>query len=287
MVWFIFAFLTALSASLKDVFSKKSLKNLDEYVVSWSLTFFTLPFLFFLFFFIDVPEIGNQFLLALIVSGTLNIIAVVIYMKAIKCSDLSVTIPIITFTPLFLLITSPLILGELPKVLGIGGVLLIVLGSYMLNFKQTQKGYLAPFKALIEERGPKLMLLVAFIWSITSTFDKIGVQNSSSLFWVIAINTFITIGLFPIMLFKTRNGLKQIKTNLKILLPISVFSAATSIFQMMAITMTYVTYVISVKRTSTIMSVLFGYFIFKEGNLKERLMGTIVMVIGVILISVS
>ncbi len=34
MFWFILAFLTALFASLKDVFSKKNLKDIDEYVVS-------------------------------------------------------------------------------------------------------------------------------------------------------------------------------------------------------------------------------------------------------------
>jgi hypothetical protein len=36
MNWFIFSILTALFESMKDVFSKKSLKNIDDYIVSWS-----------------------------------------------------------------------------------------------------------------------------------------------------------------------------------------------------------------------------------------------------------
>jgi uncharacterized membrane protein len=61
----------------------------------------------------------------------------------------------------------------------------------------------------------------------------------------------------------------------------------TSIFQMTAINLTLVSYVISIKRTSVIMSVLFGYFIFKEKGLKERLTGTSIMVIGVLSIALS
>src|SRR3990167_6087725 len=197
MLWFIFSFLTAFFESLKDVFSKKSLKNIDEYVVSWSLRFFALPFLVPLLFFIEIPSLGNKFWLALLIGGSLNVITTILYMKAIKHSDLSITVPMVTFTPLFLLLTSPLIVGEFPSFFGLIGVLLIVAGSYTLNIKQRHEGYLAPFKALLKEKGPKLMLLVAFIWSITSIIDKIGVQNSSPIFWVIAINIFITLTLLP------------------------------------------------------------------------------------------
>ena len=56
---------------------------------------------------------------------------------------------------------------------------------------------------------------------------------------------------------------------------------------MAAINLTLVAYVVSVKRTSAIMSVLFGYFIFKERGIKERLIGATIMIIGVLLIVLS
>lgn len=287
MLWIVFAFLTAFLQSLKDVFSKKSLKNIDEYIVSWSLGFFALPFLIPLLFFIEIPSLGNQFWMALLVGGSLNVIAIILFMKAIKYSDLSITVPMITFTPLFLLLTSPLIVGEFPSFFGLIGVLLIVLGSYTLNIKQRHEGYLAPFKALLKEKGPKLMLLVAFIWSITSNFDKIGVQNSSAIFWVIATNIFLVLIMFPIMIYKSRTNMYQIRTSCKILLPIGLFNAMASIFQMIAISLTLVAYVISIKRTSVIMSVLFGHLIFKEEGVRERLLGAVIMVIGVLFIVLS
>jgi len=278
-MWFLFAFLTAFFESLKDVFSKKSLKKADEYIVSWSLRFFALPFLIPLLFFIEIPSLGNQFWIALFVGGSLNVITTILYMKAIKHSDLSITVPMVTFTPLFLLLTSPLIVGEFPSLFGFIGVLLIVLGSYTLNIKQRHAGYLAPFKTLLKEKGPKLMLLVAFIWSITSNFDKIGVLNSSPIF--------ITLTLLPIMLYKSRGSIQQILISHRTLLPIGLFSALSLIFQMTAISLTLVAYVISIKRTSVVMTVLFGYLIFKEKGIKERLVGAVIMVIGVLFIVLS
>lgn len=285
MIWFVFAFLTAIFKSLKDVSSKNSLKTIDVYIVSWSLRFFALPFLLPLLFFIEIPILGNQFWMALFIGGSLNVITTILYMKAIKHSDLSITTPMVTFTPLFLLVTSPLILGEFPSFFGLIGVLLIVFGSYTLNIKQRHKGYFAPFQALLKEKGPKLMLLVAFIWSITSNFDKIGVQNSSPIFWTIAINAFIAMVLFPIMLYKSQQNMKQIHTNYKFLIPVGLFSALAIVFQMTAINLALVVYVISIVRTSAIMSVLFGHFIFKEKNVKERLLGAVIMVIGVLFIT--
>ncbi|NQE45056.1 hypothetical protein C5S31_03410 [ANME-1 cluster archaeon GoMg2] len=42
----------------------------------------------------------------------------------------------------------------------------------------------------------------------------------------------------------------------------------------------------AIKRTSAIMGVLFGYAIFKEEGLRERLTGVVGMVVGVLFITV-
>lgn len=287
MIWFICAVLTAFFESIKDIFSKGSLRNIDEYMVSLALTLFALPFLAPFLFIIKIPHLGNQFWTALFLGGSLNVIATILYMKAIKYSDLSLTVPLVAFTPLFLLITSPLIVGEFPKFFGLIGVVLIVVGSYILNIKEKHRGYLAPFRALLKERGSKLMLIVAFIWSITSNFDKVGVQSSSPIFWIIAIDTFIALVMTPIVFYKSQRNIKQISVALRTLIPIGLFGALTAVFQMKAITLTYVTYVISIKRTSAIMSVFFGYLIFNEKGIKERLIGVITMILGVLFITLS
>ncbi|MCK5466046.1 EamA family transporter [Candidatus Parcubacteria bacterium] len=290
MLWFIFAFLAAFFDSAKGVFSKKSVKNIDEYVVSWASRFFTLLFLSTAFLFIEIPEMGDRYLIALLIGGSINAVTTVLVIKALKYSDLSVVAPIATFTPLFLLITSPLITGEIPTIFGLLGVFLIVFGSYMLNIKKRGDGYIAPFKALLRERGALLMLVVAFLWSITSNIDKIGIQNSSPVFWAISVNAYVTLILFPVALFRLRKlkspfASGKLFQGLKTLVPIGIVAALMLVCQMTAISMALVVYVISIKRISAVISVLFGYLIFKEKNIKERLIGSAIMIVGVLFIT--
>lgn len=285
MTWFVFSILTAFCESIKDIFSKKSFEKIDEYIIAWSIHSFAAIFLIPILYFTDIPTLGNKFWFAFFIRGTLNVVTTILYMKAIKSSELSITVPMVTLTPFFLLITSPLIVGEFPTLYGVVGILLIVTGSYILNIDEKKKAYFEPFRALLRDKGPRLMLIVAFIWSITSNFDKIGVQNSTPLVWAILQTIFLSLVMFPIILYKSRENLRHIPKNIRFLLPIGFFNALTIIFQMTAINLTLVAYVISIKRMSAVITVVLGYLIFKERSIKERLIGTFIMFLGVVLIT--
>lgn len=287
MVWQLFAFLAAFFSSVSGIFSKKNLKLMDEYVVSASFRFFALPFVLPILLFIEIPPIGSHFWLALIGWVSSATIALILAFRALRHSDMSLTTPMIAFTPLFLLITSPIINNEFPSLLGLVGVLVIVAGSYLMNIKEMKRGYLEPFKALIKQQGPRLTLIAAFMWSITSNFDKIGIQNSSPLFWPIATTLTAAAVMLPIVLLKSKNSIGKIPTNWKTLAPVGLFSALTLVFQMFALSLTLVAYVISIKRLSAVMSVIWGKLFFKEKGIRERLIGAVIMVLGVVLITLS
>ncbi|MBS3051913.1 MAG: EamA family transporter [Candidatus Aenigmarchaeota archaeon] len=287
MFWLILSLLSAFFESVKDLFSKKSLKNIDVYTVSLSFWLFSFPIILIALLITGIPEIKPGFWPILIVIGIIGPISHVLYMKAIGSSELSIVLPVIAFTPLFLLILSPIIVGEFPNLLGFVGVILIVFGSYVLNIKEKSKGYLRPFKMLLTEKGPRLMLIVAFIWALGANFDKIAIKNSSPIFYALCINIIFIIVLSILTLLKSKNPLGIMSSNLKILVPIGFFGGLGFITQMIAINMAYVSYVISIKRLSVIFGVLIGYFVFKEKNIKERLLGSIIMILGTLLIALS
>jgi len=286
MLWLILAFLTALFTSISDALSKKILKKTDVYIVAWSWPAFSLPFLWGLLLIEKPPPLGPSFWPAVCFSSIILTYAVVIYYKAIQSSDLSITVVMLTFTPIFLLITSPIMLGEVAAPKGVIGIFFIVGGAYVLNFKDRNKGLLAPFKSLLHEKGPRYMLIVAVLYSIGANVDKIGVLNSSPLMWTTSIATVTTISVGILMLRKVKNIRAQIKLAWPYLLLLGFCSAVSILFQMNAIKMAMVPYVIAIKRTSAIMTALFGFFVFKEKGFKERLIGAILMVIGVLLISI-
>lgn len=285
MNWLLLSFITAICEASKDIFSKNSLTKSDVYIVAWAYRLYALPFLIPLYWVTKIPDVMPQFWWALVIGGGLNVLTTILYTKAIKYSDLSASVPMVAFTPLFLLLTSPIIVGEFPRAMGIVGVLLIVLGSYLLNLRQAISGFFSPFKAIVKEKGPRYMLMVAFIWSITSNIDKVGVKSSSPMFWAVTVNVFIALAMVPVVMSKSKRNLAQIINNSKSLIPIGFFSAATLIFQMMAIELAMVAYVISIKRTSAIIVVIASYWIFKEKSMGYRLLGASVMVAGVMLIS--
>ncbi len=55
--------------------------------------------------------------------------------------------------------------------------------------------------------------------------------------------------------------------------------------QFIAVKIALVPYVISLKRVAGLFSVIYGGFMFKEEHIKERLIGTIIMILGVVLIA--
>ncbi|MEB3826336.1 EamA family transporter [Phormidium sp. CCY1219] len=285
MLWFFLALSTAFFTSIKDIFGKKALNNIDSFVVAWSWSFFTALFLLPVQLWFGLPTFGDRFVLALTVVSILNTIAFTLYIKAISLSDLSLTLPMIAFTPIFLLVTSPIILGEWPNLIDGLGVVTIVAGSYLLNLKERSRGYFAPFEALLREPGPKLTLLVAFIWSITGNFDKIGVQNSSPLFWVFAIFGTISCLQLPIVWSQSANPVKKVRDNLPGLSMMGVCTALAVFCQMQALQLTLVVQVISIKRTSVLMGVVWGKLFFDEQGIKERFSGTVTMLVGVALIT--
>lgn len=259
---------------------------MNEYSLAFSISFFSSLLFVPLLFLFPLPSLGPYFGWVLAMGGLLNVVATIFYFRALKESELSSSMPLIAFTPLFLLVTSPLILGEFPSSAGFLGIVLVVAGSLVLHWNEKFKGTTDPVRGLFFDKGARYMVLSAFIWSITSNLDKIGVQNSSPLAWAAGMEWFMTIGLFASVLLFSRKRF-FVKENWKIIVPSAVVGVATSVIFLTAISLTLVAYVIAIKRLSGVFSVLLGHFFLKEHDFKDRLTGAVIMAIGAALILVS
>ncbi|MEO0844077.1 MAG: EamA family transporter [Cyanobacteria bacterium J06643_5] len=287
MTWFLFAISTAFLESVKDVFNKKTISQIDEYILVFSFNLLTAIISLPLLFFNEIPTFGNNYLYALIAIGFFNTIAFLLFFKAIKASDLSIVAPITTLSPIFLLITSPLLVGEFPNFIGILGIFIIVIGAYVLKFQDKTSGYLAPFKSLFKETGSRLMFGVVLVWSITANVDKIGVQNSSPILWTITAHLSVAAFILPIVFWKSKINIQNIKSNFRNLILIGFINTLAILCQMSALQLALVSFVIAVKRTSALFNVLWGWLIFKEQGIKERVTGSIIMILGVVVITLS
>ena len=285
MLWLFYALLTAISVATLDMLCKRVMADLDEYLVSLIRWGYSLPFLLLVLPFIEIPKLGPGFWLAVVILVPLEIVAIILYMRSIKLSPLSLTIPFQALTPVFLLLTSFLMLRESPDISGFIGIILVSLGTYLLNFHRIDQGVLEPLRAIWREKGSILMIIVAFIYSITSNLGKLAVLNSAPVFFGVIYFFILTGALLPVVLIRSRGDIVQVFSRPGSFLLIGLFSAMMIIFHFLSIELIEVAYMISVKRSSMLFSIIYGGLIFKEFNIRERLIGSSVMIAGVVLIT--
>lgn len=283
MVWYIFAILGAIFDSTFYMLSKQLLKTIDQYVLASGVFLSSFIVLLSVSIYRGIPDIGAAFYLSIFVTGILNVVAAILYYKALKMTDLSLSIPMISFTPIFLIFTSFFLLNELPTTFGIVGILLIVVGSYILNTRKDSKHLLDPFKEILVNRAILYMLIVAFLFSISANFDKIVVKNSDPYFGHSMV--FLLIGgcFFAISAVKNK-GIFLYHRDFHKIFFIGLILAIEAITINIAYTMQIVPYVISLKRLSILFSVLYGGLVFKEIDITRRSLAASVMVAGVALI---
>jgi drug/metabolite transporter (DMT)-like permease len=283
MSWLPIAFLTAFSLSTADALSKKALSETDDLVIVWVREGYSLPFLASALLFVDIPHLDATFWVTVLILLPLEVAALILYVKAIRLSPLSLSVPFLALSPVFILFIAFFILGEVPTTGGLVGVFLIALGAYLLNASASRYGLLGPIRAISKEPGSMLMIVVSIIYGITSTLGKVAIEHSNPVFFGFFYPFVLTVVLTFVVL--RRGRLKGVVSRPGTFLPIGFFSAVMVITHFVALGMTQVAYLISIKRTSLVFSVLYGRLLFKEVNIRERLLGAVVMAAGVALIA--
>ncbi|MFH1702723.1 MAG: DMT family transporter [Nitrospirota bacterium] len=281
--WVILSLISAFTLATSDALTKKVLSRSNEYIVAWLRLVFSLPLLFVSLLFIPVPELDKYFYIAFFVSLPLEILSIVLYMKALRLSPLSLTLPFLALTPVFLIFASYFILGEKVSLRGSIGILLIASGSYTLNISKIKEGIFEPLKVITKEKGSLLMIGVALIYSITSSLGKMAIEHSSPLFFGATYFTAIALIFTPIALYKGRSAWGEQRLPQALLLP-GIFYSLMVVSHMVAMSIAKVAYVISVKRMSLLIGVFYGYLFFKEKNIRERLSGAMLMFVGFLMI---
>jgi drug/metabolite transporter (DMT)-like permease len=286
-MWIVYSLLTAFSLATSDALTKRVLASRDEYGVAWLRLLFALPLLLISLAFVEIPSLDRTFWLATFCALPLEIAAIILYTKALKASPISLSVPFLALTPVFLIGMSFLMLGEGVTVAGGMGILLMAAGSYSLNLHKVREDILAPFKAVVREKGSLYMIAVAFIYSITSSLGKLAIDHSSPVFFGSFYFVLVTIFFTPVALGKMKGGMSVSKKDYMPLAAIGITYALMIIFHMIAMSMTNVAYMISVKRTSLLFSVAYGHFLFREERIVEKTVGAAVMLAGFILIVLS
>jgi drug/metabolite transporter (DMT)-like permease len=307
MLWVILAVIGATANAAYFIIIKDHITSRDPWLLN-AFGLFTGGFLLLVLSALrGFPSIGPEYYHAVIISGILNIIGLSLIFRAMESTDLSLSMPMLSFTPVFLIGTSFLLLHEMPSAGGVAGICIIVSGSYVLNISAGHEHLLDPVRSMVRNRGSWYMLIVAFLFAASVNYDKIAMLNSDPVFGM-AFTLFIISSAFGlIVVFRIPRIAGLLTTagfgndppalpgknpgSLRACAVPAVLIGGVSVVECISINIAYTLqiapYVIAIKRLSIIFMVLYGAFICAEDEIRTRLLGSILMVGGAVIILLS
>jgi drug/metabolite transporter (DMT)-like permease len=247
---------------------------------------FTLLFCFLLFIY-PVGDIDSSGWVFIILSSLAHFFYQVFLCKTYERGDLSLTYPIARSSPIFVLIIGYVLLKETPSPVAIVGILLVVLGVYMISLRRLSLSeFLQPLKI-----GHKEALLFALFTALFSAaysiVDKKGALNMEPILFFylfFAISGLMFLGY--LLLFKDRreNYWRLLKRDKYTITLASLLEFGSYILILYAFRISNVAYVVALRQISVIFGVIYGILILKERHGKSRLLASSTIFLGSFLI---
>lgn len=245
-------------------------------------TYFILSLFCMPLFFIFYPQISTETIIWAFIGGFFGALGNAFLIAALKHGELSVLGPINSYKAIIGLIFGMVLIGEIPGYAAIFGIILILFGTYFI-FDTTKEG----FNLSLFKRKDIIYRFSALIFTaIEAVFIKKVIIltdiTCSFLLWVIFgfVFSFIILKINRTKAFE-ENGLKD---NIRpfVLLAFLVFIMQFStnfVFEKIPVAPA-----LSVFQLSNIVNVFLGWKLFNEKHLLKKLTGSIIMVIGAIII---
>jgi len=291
MSWFVYAISSALLVALASMVEKKVLirEHAAELTATLGLIGFVMALPF--FWFIDYKNLSLIPLVVLFFTSSLGLAGYLLVAKAMRHMDLSEVSPFLVFSPALTSLLAWLFLGEVLSLVQITGIILLLLGAYVLE-TAPGKSLLAPFRAFKISSGIHLLLLSQLLYSVAAFSDRVlltkwhmpTVTYLGFVHLFLALQSFIILALFY-------NGYRGIKHGLKVagwpIALVAVLALGYRFALVKAVQVAFVGLAVAVKRLSILFSTIVGGNIFHERNLLRRTVASFIMIGGAVLIAMT
>ena len=245
---------------------------------------------------IHLPHIDGIFMAALLASVALNFMATLFSTYALAQADASLISPLLTFNPAFTLLVAWFTLGETPGARQTIGVGLVLVGAYLLEVEEARTGLLAPLRVLFHRAGALLALIASVLWGATTVLEKLAIEHMtppSGPFVALVGTALMVVLLTPGTFFSAqREGTPAqkgrwsgIQAHPRALLAAIVLAGTAPLFGFTAIALGLVGYVTALFKLSSILTIVWAWLFLGEGQIRQRLLGTSVMLLGGMLVA--
>ncbi len=286
MEWYFFGLMAAIFFSARMLVEKKTLIKEHALEMSTVLSIF----IFILFFvFIGKVDFSISFDIVILIFfiAILCTFGFWFLAKGIRHMQVSVTSPLLNFSPAFVAILAVVFLGEKLSYLQLGGISLLVFGSYFLEVEHPLKNPFKPFIHLFKSKYTQYLFLAMILYSFVSILDKF-ILGKIDQFTYLFISQFFVMINFIFLINFLHDGFKGIGHGIKkagkwIFLLAMIF-IAQRIFYMTSVTMIQVSLAYPLYRVGTLFSTIIGGKLFHDGHAIHRIITCLIMIIGAALV---
>jgi len=276
---------SAVSHGLWNYLAKEG-KDKESFMLLLNLT--SLPLLLPVFLLI-LPEIylPLEILPYLLVSGLAETVFFLGLGKAYESGDLSIVYPVARSSPVFVTIAAAVFLGETISMTGLLGILVIFIGVYILHLKgMTREDLVAPVRYLMSgsSRYAVTAALGTTVYSIT---DKLGVTTVDPLLYSFWLGFSVT-GMMTVVTIR-RKGFKAIRDEFSSPLKVSfagLLMRSGYMLVLYAMSIAPVSYILALRQISVVLGTLMGVAFLGESYGRVRIMGSVVIFVGVFILGV-
>lgn len=208
---------------------------------------------------------------------------------AYQRGDLSLVYPLARGSgPLFVPILAVILLREEIFPLGIMGITLIIGGIYCVHLRSfTGTAFLEPFRAL--RGGASLWaLFTGLAIAFYSLVDKVGVGLVYPPVYIYLLLLITWLVITPGVLIRERGWLKsEWRCRKRSIVVVGFLSGFTYLMILFALTISKVSYVAAVREVSIVLSAYFGVVWLGERHGPQKLLGALLIAMGVVAIGLS
>jgi drug/metabolite transporter (DMT)-like permease len=227
-------------------------------------------------------QLSSQFWLFSVLGGICGALGNGFLVRALQLGDLSVLGPINAYKSIVGIIVGIFLLGELPNSWGLVGMALIIWGSYFVLDTTEDKFSWSLFK----RKEIQYRLWAMILTAIEAVLEKKVILASSvtlaflSWCWFGALFSF-----FLVYRCNLKQQVRYLTSNY-----FSKYVYLLACIGIMQLTTNYVFahmpvgYALALFQLSVIVSVLLGHRIFKEQDIRKRLLGSVIMIVGSVVI---
>lgn len=278
MVGFLFIIFSAFTHSLWNVLLKRS-KNkyaFNFYMHFANILFFTAvyPIVFRDYMYFDKGVVITAFIAAIFFS-----IYHLSVSTAYKYADVSMVYPLTTASPFFIVIWAVIFLKEHLTVMGLTGVILTVLGTAVLNRVRGKWGEFG--------KGAAFALAGAFFYSFGALMDKKGVGGGNFILYVYSMSLFMTMFIFVYSIRRGEITFNYIKEDRWWVVFAGLVVFGSFISYRYGLNMVNLSYASALRQVSTLFGVIMGILFFKEKFTLYKILGTVIIMAGIVLIKVG